>query len=53
VKLKKVLTWVGIAFVVFFVLSQPGNAGNVVQQGLGAIEGIGNQLAAFVNSLAQ
>ena len=52
-KVKKVLTWVGIAFVVFFVLSQPGNAGGVVKHGFGAIQSIGNQLAAFVNSLAK
>ena len=50
---KKVLTWVGIAFVVFFVLSQPGHAGGVVKQGFGAIESLGNRLAAFVTELAQ
>jgi hypothetical protein len=53
VNVKKVLTWVGIAFVVFFVLSQPRDAGGVVKQGFGAIESIGNQLASFVKSLAQ
>jgi len=53
VNVRRVLTWVGIAFVVFFVLSQPAHAGGVVKQGFGAIEGLGNQLAAFVTSLAQ
>jgi hypothetical protein len=53
VNVKKVLTWVGIAFVVFFVLSDPGNAGESVKQGFGAIESLGNQLAKFVNELAQ
>jgi hypothetical protein len=52
VNAKKALTWIGIAFVVFFVLSSPGDAGGVVKSGFNAIESAANQLAAFVKSVA-
>jgi NAD+--asparagine ADP-ribosyltransferase len=52
VNAKKVLTWVGVAFVVFFVLSSPNDAGNVVKSAFSGIESAANQLATFVKSLA-
>jgi hypothetical protein len=53
VNAKKALTWIGIAFVIFFVLSSPGDAGNVVHSGFDAIRSAANQLAAFVKSVAR
>jgi hypothetical protein len=52
VNAKKALTWIGIAFVVFFVLSSPNDAGGVVNQAFDGIETAANQLAAFVKSIA-
>lgn len=49
---KKALTWIGIAFVVFFVLSSPADAGGVVRSAFDGIESAANQLATFVKSLA-
>ncbi|HVQ96818.1 MAG TPA: hypothetical protein VMU51_37730 [Mycobacteriales bacterium] len=49
---KKALTWIGIAFVVFFVLSSPNDAGGVVNSAFDGIETAANQLAAFVKSIA-
>jgi hypothetical protein len=52
VNTKKALTWIGIAFVVFFVLSSPNDAGDVVHSALGGIQDAGNQLSTFVKSIA-
>lgn len=49
---KKALTWIGIAFVVFFVLSSPTDAGGVVKSAFDGIETAANQLAEFVTSIA-
>jgi hypothetical protein len=53
VNAKKAFTWLGIAFVIFFVLSSPRDAGNVVHAGLDGIKSAGDQLATFVRSLVQ
>jgi len=50
--LKKVLTYVAVAFVVFFLFSQPAKAAQAVN---GAFNGVlhgANQLAVFFTSLA-
>jgi hypothetical protein len=52
VNAKKALTWIGIAFVVFFVLSSPTDAGGVVRSAFDGIETAANQLATFVTSIA-
>jgi hypothetical protein len=49
---KRILTWLGIAFVVFFVLSSPGDAGSVVRSAFDGIESAADQLAEFVKSIA-
>jgi hypothetical protein len=51
VNAKKVATWIGIAFVVFFVLSSPNDAGGVVTSAFNGIESAANQLATFVKSI--
>jgi hypothetical protein len=52
VNARKALTWIGIAFVVFFVLSSPNDAGGVVRSAFNGIESAANQLSAFVKSIA-
>jgi hypothetical protein len=52
VNAKKALTWIGIAFVVFFVLSSPTDAGSVVHSAFAGIQSAANQLAVFVKSIA-
>jgi len=49
---KKALTWVGIAFVVFFLLSSPTDAAGVVRSAFDGIQSAANQLATFVKSIA-
>jgi hypothetical protein len=52
VNAKKALTWIGIAFVVFFVLSSPTDAGGVVTSAFNGLQSAANQLATFVKSIA-
>lgn len=47
---RRALVWLGVAFVVFFVLSSPKDAGAAVKSGVGGIETAANQLAEFVKS---
>jgi hypothetical protein len=49
---KKALGWLIVAFVVFFILSSPTEAGGVVQSAFDGMETAANQLAEFVKSLA-
>lgn len=49
--LKKILTWVLIAFVVFYLVKQPDNAAGVVQSVAGGLGDAASSLSAFVNSL--
>jgi len=51
VNAKRAATWLGIAFVIFFVLSSPRDAGGVVHSGLDGIRSAADQLAAFVKSV--
>ena len=48
---RKAVTWIAIAFVVFYVLTQPGNAGNTVDSIFSALQRAGNSLATFVSSI--
>lgn len=45
------LTWIGIAFIVFFVMSSPTDAGSVVMSAFDGITTAANQLAVFVKGL--
>jgi BioD-like phosphotransacetylase family protein len=51
VRMKKNLRYVAIAFVVFYLLSSPRDAANVVNNAFAQLGEAGNQLAAFVNAL--
>jgi hypothetical protein len=48
---KKALTWVGIAFVVIFIVTQPGDSAGVLRLAFGGIESAADQLNTFVRSI--
>ena len=50
-KPKKILTWVAIAFVAYYLLSSPAGAAHVVHSAVNGLHNAGNSLATFVNSL--
>jgi hypothetical protein len=49
--LKKNMKYVAIAFVLFYLFSQPGNAARVVNNAFSLLGDAGNSLAQFVNQL--
>jgi hypothetical protein len=49
--MKKNLRYVAIAFVIFYLLSQPTNAANVVNSAFHQLANAGNSLGQFVNHL--
>lgn len=54
--LKKVLTWGGIAFLIFFVAFKPGSAAEVVKTlgntAVDILSGMGDFFASLVSALA-
>jgi hypothetical protein len=48
---KKNMRYVAIAFVLFYLLSQPTNAANVVNNAVSKLGDAGNSVAQFVNNL--
>ncbi|GLU47027.1 hypothetical protein [Nocardiopsis ansamitocini] len=50
-KLKKWLGYALIAFVVFYLLTQPETVANLVQSALGGLAGAADSLSRFVNAL--
>ncbi|XVQ08741.1 hypothetical protein ACQP1W_40255 [Spirillospora sp. CA-255316] len=48
---KKNLQRVGIVFLIFYVLTSPRDAANMVNNAFSQLGNAGNQLAAFVNTL--
>lgn len=48
---KKAITWLAVAFVVFYVLTQPAAAGNTVDSIFNGLENAGNSFAAFVANI--
>jgi hypothetical protein len=52
VTLKKVLTWLGIAFLVFYVIKAPESSADIVRTAGQALGDAASSLAAFVGSLA-
>jgi hypothetical protein len=46
---KKVLTWAGIAFVIYYLATNPHGAANVVTGALGWLKSAGNSMAQFLN----
>ena len=49
--MKKLLTWGAIAFVIFYLVTQPTSAAGVVHGGLALLGQAAHSLATFVNSL--
>jgi hypothetical protein len=52
VTLKKVLTWLVVAFVVFYVIKAPESSADIVRSAGQALGDAASSLAAFVGSLA-
>jgi hypothetical protein len=49
--LRKIITWAIVIFLVFYLLTQPQGAANVIDGILNLLKDAGNSLATFVNSL--
>jgi hypothetical protein len=49
--LKKVLTWAGIAFVIYYLATSPDGAAHVVDSALNWLKSAGNSLATFLNHI--
>ncbi len=50
---KKVLTWVAIAFAVFYVLSSPTQAAAAVESAGNGLQTAGEAVATFFNELVE
>ncbi len=48
---KKVATWAAIAFVVYYLATQPAGAAHFVHGVFNWLHGAGNSMSTFVNSL--
>jgi hypothetical protein len=51
VNLKKVVTWVVVAFVIFYIIQAPERSADVVKSAGHALGDAASSLAAFVGSL--
>jgi hypothetical protein len=51
VNLKKVLVWLAVAFVVFYVIQQPESSAQMVKSAGEALGDAASSIAAFVTSL--
>jgi len=49
--LKKVLTWLAVAFVVFYIIQRPEDAAGIVRSAGAAVGDAAASLSAFVGSL--
>lgn len=49
---KKIVTWLVIAFVIYFVLKEPSRAGDVVRNTATALNHAGRQVLDFFDSIA-
>lgn len=49
--MKKVLTWAGIAFAIYYLATDPQGAANLVTGVLNWLKSAGNSLAQFFNSI--
>ena len=49
--LKKVLTWGGIAFVIYYLATSPDGAANVVTRALDWLKSAGNSMSQFLNHI--
>jgi hypothetical protein len=48
---RKVLTWGGIAFVVYYLATNPGGAAHFVDGVINWLKSAGNSFASFLNSI--
>ena len=48
---KRVLLWLGIAFVVYTIIQSPGKAADMVQTAFGGISSAGQSLGEFFDAL--
>jgi hypothetical protein len=49
--LKKVVTWLVVAFVIFYIIQQPEDAANIVRSMGAALSNAAASMTAFVGSL--
>jgi hypothetical protein len=49
--MKKYAKWAGIAFVIWYIITQPTGAANVVHSLLGGLSGAATSLSQFVSQL--
>ncbi|HXS64680.1 MAG TPA: hypothetical protein VN767_17625 [Streptosporangiaceae bacterium] len=49
--MKKVLTWGGIAFVIYYLATSPQGAAHVVDGAINWLKSAGNSFASFLNSI--
>jgi hypothetical protein len=49
--MKKTLKWASLAFIAFYLVSQPHKAANVVHGALGGVTGAATSLSTFVSDL--
>jgi len=49
--MKKTLKWGSLAFLAFYLVSQPHKAANVVHGAVGGVTGAANSLSTFVSDL--
>ena len=49
--LKQILGWAAVAFLAFYLLTQPAAAGHVVHGIIDSLRAAGNSVATFFNSI--
>jgi len=49
--LKKVLTWAGVAFVIYYLATSPEGAANVVTGAISWLKSAGNSMSSFLNHI--
>jgi hypothetical protein len=50
-KLKPIITWTIVLFIVFYLVTQPAAAGHVVHNLLNGVKSAFNSIATFLNSI--
>ena len=49
--LRKIIIWAVVAFIVYYIATQPANAGLFVHRSIDGLRSAGSSLARFVNQL--
>jgi hypothetical protein len=50
--MKKLITWLVVIFVVFYLVTQPTSAGHLITSAFNGLHDVGSSLVRFVNSLS-